>query len=63
MYPCRLTLLVLPVQQMLAIATLADCARRTAAVYGASWGLRFKLQARSTWGAPPAAHISALQQR
>ncbi|PSC70433.1 Lysosomal Pro-X carboxypeptidase [Micractinium conductrix] len=44
MYPCRLTLLVLPVQQMLAIATLADCARRTAAVYGASWGLRFKLQ-------------------
>jgi hypothetical protein len=44
MYPCRLTLLLLPVQQMLAVATLFDCARRTAAIYGAPWHLRFRLQ-------------------
>lgn len=44
MYPSRLSLLLLPVQQMLAVATLVDCARRFSAIYGAPWHLRFKLQ-------------------
>ncbi|KAL4448336.1 hypothetical protein ABPG75_005555 [Micractinium tetrahymenae] len=44
LYPCRLSLLLLPVQQMLSVATLVDSARRFCTVYGAPWTLRFKLQ-------------------
>ncbi|PRW44843.1 prolyl endopeptidase-like isoform A [Chlorella sorokiniana] len=43
-YPCRLSVLVLPVQQLLEAATLVDCMRRLCAVYGAPWHIRFKLQ-------------------
>lgn len=43
-YPCRLSVLVLPAQQVLEAATLVDCARRLCAVYGAPWHITFKLQ-------------------
>lgn len=43
-YPCRLSVIVLPAQQILEAATLVDCARRLCAVYGAPWHIRFKLQ-------------------
>lgn len=44
LYPCRLSLLLLPVQQMLSVAALADTARRFCAVFEAPWTLRFKVQ-------------------
>ncbi|KAL4433269.1 hypothetical protein ABPG77_003317 [Micractinium sp. CCAP 211/92] len=44
LYPCRLSLLLLPVQQMLSVAALADSARRFCAAFGVPWALRFKLQ-------------------
>ena len=44
MYPCRLSLVLLPYFQSLQAATLVDCARRFAAIYGAPWHIRFKLQ-------------------
>lgn len=42
MYPCRLSLILLPYQQLLQAATLVDCVRRFLSVYGAPWHLRFK---------------------
>ncbi len=47
-YPCRLSVIVLPAQQVLEAATLVDCARRLCSVYGAPWHIRFKLQVRGS---------------
>ena len=44
MYPCILSLHLLPLQQLLEAASLVDCARRFTAIFGAPWHVRFKLQ-------------------
>lgn len=46
MYPSRLSLVLLPVQQALQLSTLVDSLRRFAAIYKAAWHVRFKLQVR-----------------
>lgn len=42
LYPCRLSLVLLPLQEMLQVATLVDCVRRFMSIYGAPWHMRFK---------------------
>lgn len=42
LYPCRLSLVLLPLQEMLQVATLVDCVRRFVSIYGAPWHMRFK---------------------
>lgn len=53
MYPCRLTLIMLPLRQLLELATLADTARRFTAIYpGTPWHARFKAQVAGSSGGP-----------
>lgn len=42
LYPCRLSLILLPLQQLFQAAVLVDCVRRFLSIYGTPWHIRFK---------------------